>query len=133
MSLVVMVTQQGEEHGLLSKIANSVKPEDAYKNMSPEQRAEMEKKRKEDNKLVKARFVHRREENGKLEKPYVKHAGDPIQIWKFINGYEYEVPRGLVEEVNSYKLPKRSKEESDIKKVKDVGSDTIFEFVPVSW
>ena len=36
----------------------------------------------------------------RLTKPYCKYAGDPIQIWHLIPGKVYELPMGLVNEVN---------------------------------
>lgn len=131
--MMLLATASGEEHGLLRKLGNAVKADQGCQNMTPEQKTEIEKKRKEDNKLVKARFIHRNEENGKLDKPYVRYAGDPIQVWKFLNGYEYEVPKGLVDEVNSTARPKRSKEESDRTPNKDLGMEQIYQFVPVGW
>ena len=46
----------------------------------------------------------------RLTKPYCRYAGDPIQIWHFIPGKSYEVPFGLVKEVNDKNkhIPKRS-------------------------
>ena len=50
--------------------------------------------------MVKAEYLNSRGKHERLTKPYCKYAGDPIQIWHFIPGRVYEVPIGLVNEVN---------------------------------
>ena len=46
----------------------------------------------------------------RLTKPYCRYSGDPIQIWHFIPGKVYDVPLGLVNEVNdtNKRMKKRS-------------------------
>lgn len=106
---LMMATAGGEVHGLINTLTNSV-PFDDFKNMKPEHKKELERQRKEDSKLVKAEYLNSRGRHERLTKPYCKYAGDPIQIWHFIPGKTYEVPLGLVNEVNdsSKKIPKRS-------------------------
>lgn len=94
-----MATASGEIHGLINTITNSV-PFDDFKNMKPEYKKEMEKRKKEDSRLVKAEYMNSRGRHERLTKPYCKYAGDPIQIWHFIPGKVYEVPFGLANEVN---------------------------------
>lgn len=94
-----MATAAGEEHGLINTLTNSV-PFDEFKNMKAEHKKEMERLKKEDSKLVKAEYLNSRGKHERLTKPYCKYAGDPIQIWHFIPGKVYEVPLGLVNEVN---------------------------------
>ncbi len=55
---------------------------------------------KEDSRLVKAEYINSRGRHERLTKPYCRYAGDAIQIWHFIPGKVYEVPLGLVNEVN---------------------------------
>lgn len=104
-----LVTAAGEEHGLINTIPNRV-PFDDFKNFKPEHKKEMESRKKEDAKIVKAEYMNSRGRHERLTKPYCKYAGDPIHTWHFIPGYVYEVPLGLVNEVNdSMKhIPKRS-------------------------
>ena len=109
MSHVVMCTASGEQHGLINTLSNMV-PFDEFKNMKPEHKKEMERQKKEDSKLVKAEYMNARGKHERLTKPYCKYSGDPIQIWHFIPGKTYEVPMGLINEVNdsTKRLPRRS-------------------------
>lgn len=99
MSKLLRATASGEQHGLINTLTNHV-PFDDFKGMSPSAKAKMEKEKKEDARLVKAEYMNNRGRHERLTKPYCKYAGDPIQIWHFIPGYVYEVPLGLVNEVN---------------------------------
>lgn len=96
---LMMATAGGEIHGLINTLTNSV-PFDDFKNMKPEHKKEVERQKKEDCRLVKAEYMNSRGRHERLTKPYCKYAGDPIQIWHFIPGKVYEVPLGLVNEVN---------------------------------
>ncbi len=96
---VVMATATGEQHGLVNTLTNSV-PFDDFKNMKPDHKKQLEAEKKEDTKIVKAEYMNSRGRHERLTKPYCKYAGDPIQIWHFIPGKVYEVPLGLVKEVN---------------------------------
>lgn len=96
---VVMATATGEQHGLVNTLTNSVVFDD-FKNMKPEHKKQLEAEKKEDSKIVKAEYMNSRGKHERLTKPYCKYAGDPIQIWHFIPGKVYEVPLGLVKEVN---------------------------------
>ncbi len=106
---VALATPSGEFHGLINTLTNSV-PFDDFKNMKPADKARLEKEKKEDARIVKAEYLNSRGRHERLTKPYCKYAGDPIQIWHFIPGKVYEVPLGLVKEVNDKNkiLPKRS-------------------------
>jgi len=96
---IKLATATGEEHGLINVLTNSV-PFDDFKHMKPEHKKEMERQKKEDAKLVKAEYMNSRGRHERLTKAYCKYAGDPIEIWHFIPGKVYEVPLGLVNEVN---------------------------------
>jgi len=96
---LMMATASGEIHGLINTLTNSV-PFDEFKNFKPEYKKEMERQKKEDSRLVKAEYMNSRGNHERLTKPYCKYAGDPIQIWHFIPGKTYNVPMGLVNEVN---------------------------------
>src|SRR5580765_2641221 len=99
MVAIMQSTASGELHGLINTLTNSV-PFDDFKNMKPEHKKEMEKQKKEHSRVVKAEYMNSRGRHERLTKPYCKYAGDPIQIWHFIPGKVYEVPLGLVNEVN---------------------------------
>ncbi len=96
---VVMVTAGGEEHGLINTLTNSV-PFDDFKAMKPEHKKEAEAQKKDDSRMVKAEYMNSRGKHERLTKPYCRYAGDPIQIWHFIPGRIYEIPMGLIKEVN---------------------------------
>ena len=96
---IPMATAGGELHGLINVLTNSV-PFDEFKHMKPEIKKAAEAQKKEDNRMVKAEYMNSRGRHERLTKPYCKYAGDPIQIWHFIPGRTYEVPLGLVNEVN---------------------------------
>ena len=106
---LMMSTASGELHGLINTLTNSV-PFDDFKNFKPEHKKELERQKKEDSKLVKAEYMNSRGRHERLTKPYCRYAGDPVQIWHFIPGKTYEVPLGLVKEVNdsTKKIPRRS-------------------------
>ncbi len=104
---IVMVTANGEEHGLVNTLNNSV-PFDDFKNMKPEHAEECRKHKKNDARLVKVKYMNSRGRHERLTKPYCRWAGDPIQQWHLIPGHIYEVPYGFVQEVNGIKNPVRS-------------------------
>lgn len=121
---LMMATAGGELHGLINTLTNSV-PFDDFKNMKPEHKKECERQKKEDSRLVKAEYMNSRGRHERLTKPYCRYSGEPIQIWHFIPGKVYEVPLGLVNEVNDKNkvLPKRAGLlEVDGKEVKQDGS-----------
>lgn len=130
-----LLTATGEKHGMINQVGNSVQDND-FKHMKPENKAKAEKLRKEDAKIVKAKYLNSRGPHERLEKPYCRYAGDPIQTWKFIPGQEYELPYGLVKEVNeSPGLPRRSEvlDASGRPTVKDGEPERIHQFVAVGF
>lgn len=104
---VAMYTNSGEAHGLINKLGNSVAC-DGFKHMDPKTKAECEKQKKEDNRMVKARYINSRGQHERLTKPYCRWAGDPILMYNLIPGYVYDLPYGMVKEVNDKKNIKRS-------------------------
>ena len=98
-NLLILATAAGEQHGLINTLTNSV-PFDDFKNMKPEHKKELQAQKKEDARMVKAEYMNSMGRHERLTKPYCKYAGDPVQIWHFIPGHVYEVPLGLVNEVN---------------------------------
>ena len=133
----LMVTASGEKHGLINSVGNSVKAEDRFKNITEKNKEKAEKQRKEDCRMVKARYINHRGNHERLSKPYCRYAGDPIQTWHFIPEQEYEVPKGLVDEVNdpNKRLARRSEilDSSGKPTLKDGPGERIHEFVPISF
>ena len=140
MSQLVMATASGEQHGLINTLTNSVTFND-FKNLKPEHKKKVEMEKKEDSRIVKAEYLNSRGKHERLTKPYCKYAGDPIQIWHFIPGKVYDVPLGLVNEVNDKNkiMKKRSglvsvdgdavrKDESPLDKDED--GDWLHKFTP---
>lgn len=134
---VLMVTETGEQHGLINTLANSVSAADAFKNMEPEWKSKAEKMKKEDNKMVKARYINHRGNNERLSKPYCRYAGDPIRVYHLIPGYTYELPMGFVNEINEplHRPMKRSGllNKEGVPLPSDKVDSKIHELVPVSF
>ena len=138
---VAMATAQGELHGLINTIGNSVAFDD-FKHMDPKTKAKVEKEKKEDSRMVKARYMNSRGKHERLDKPYCRYAGDLIKLYHLIPGYVYDLPYGMVKEVNAKKEVKRSglvsldgeplkKDESPIEK--DMEEPGLHQLVPVSF
>jgi len=143
MVTVPMCTATGEQHGLINTLTNSVTCNE-FKSMTPANKAKIEKQKKEDSKIVKAEYMNSRGRHERLTKPYCRYAGDPIQVWHFIPGKVYEVPKGLVDEVNdkSKHLAKRSgllsvdgnpinKEEKPLEQ--DMEGDWLHRLIPIGF
>lgn len=96
----LLVSPTGEKHGLINSVGNSVKKEDGYKNMEPKWKEELDKRRKADAQLVKARYINHRGTNERLDKPYCRYAGDTIDSYHLIPGEIYDLPKGFIDEVN---------------------------------
>jgi hypothetical protein len=140
---LLMATAGGEQHGLINTLTNCV-PFDDFKNMTPENKKEMEAQKKRDSRIVKAEYMNSRGRQERLTKPYCKYAGDAIQIWHFIPGKTYEVPFGLVDEVNDKNKIMKKREgllEVDGKPVqntqaplsRDEEGDFLHKFIPVGF
>lgn len=138
---IKLCTAAGEEHGLINTLTNSV-PDTGFKHIDPKIKSSIEKKKKDDSKIVKARYINHRGHHERLTKPYCKYAGDPIDIWHLIPGHVYDLPMGFIEEVNAVRMPVRSglqsvdghpinQDESPLEK--DRVGDAIHELVPVNF
>lgn len=143
MATVSMVTQSGEEHGMINSFANRV-PFDDFKHMTPANKAKAEKEKKEDARIVKAEYMNSRGRHERLTKPYCRYAGDPIQMWHLIPGRVYDVPMGFVKEVND--TNKHMKKRSGLVSVddkainndgsplgEDIDGDWIHKLIPVGF
>jgi hypothetical protein len=139
--MITLCTAQGEQHGAINTITNAVQFDD-FKNMTPEHKAQCQKQKKEDARIVKAKLIAKNGSQERLVKPYCAWAGDPIVQYSFIPGYTYDVPKGLVDEVNGKKKIKRADlVQVDGKNVQHGGAPTArdqeedgdFMFVPVNW
>lgn len=100
-------TQSGEQHGLIKVIANSV-PDGEFKRFKEKDREAMKKKKTEESKMVKAICINTKDVSRRLPLVYCQWEGDPLLHYQFIPDQEYDVPKGLVDQVNSKKVNKRS-------------------------
>jgi len=109
MTEVIIHKRTGLQHGCINTIGNSV-PDTGFKRFAEKDRATMEKKKKDDDKIVKAQYLHKDGGEERLERPYCMWAGQPITMWRFFHGETYDVPKGLVDDVNDpkKKMKKRS-------------------------
>lgn len=132
---LIQVTATGREHGLLKQIANSVQG-DGFSHMTPEAKEKAIKKKKEDAKMVKARYLNKNGRTECLTKPYCLGAGEPIQMWTFLHEQVYTLPHGLIEEVNSKKTIARQgrcDENGENPLDKDTYEEPEHRFVPASF
>lgn len=119
---ICQYTATGEAHGLVNTLTNSCE-DNGFKHMKPEVKARLEKEKKEDAKLVEVEYINRKGSHERLVKPYCRYAGEPILMYSLIPGRKYELPLGMVKEVNEMKLMKRSGLiEVDGEKIKKDGS-----------
>jgi hypothetical protein len=139
---LILVTENGEQHGVINTVANSVKAEDGYKNMAPDVKERVMKRKKHDAEIVKARYINHRGMHERLTKPYCRYAGDPIDTYHLIPGHTYDLPRGFVDEVNNNPgLVKRSglvsQDGKDVNNgqplAKDQGTLRLHELVPAGF
>jgi hypothetical protein len=101
--------EDGFEHGLVSILPNDVpakKMEDCKK------KDLLEKNKKRDEEIITARYVNRKNPNGKLERPYLKYPGDYLTKWVFLNNEIYEIPRGLADDTNN--MHRKAKKRSEL-------------------
>lgn len=104
---LLQVTSWGEEHGLIATFPNSVKFDD-FKHVAPEIKEKLKKKKKDDERMVKCRYInHQEKELGRYKQPYVKYAGEPIRMYNLIHNHEYTLPMGLIDSINEMETPVR--------------------------
>jgi hypothetical protein len=107
MELTQIRKKDGLQHGLINTVGNSV-TDDAMSKFKEKDRPLMEKKKKDGERIVKAQYLNSRGGEERLERPYMEWAGQPITMWRFIHGETYDVPKGLVDDVNNpAKRPKK--------------------------
>ena len=135
MTTLIRVAPNGREHGLTRQVANSVQG-DGFSHMPPENKEKAIKKKKEDGKIIKARYLNKNGRNEFLARPYNLGAGEPIQFWTFLHEEVYDVPQGLVNEVNNKKcLARQGKcdENGENPLAKDSYEEQEHRFVPASF
>jgi hypothetical protein len=108
MTTIAMATKTGELHGLIQTLPNSVPYDDFKKCEKAEDRTKLKKELENRKKIVKGRYINRQNSNERLEKAYCAGSGEPLQLWKLIPDYTYELPLGFVEEVNASGMPVRA-------------------------
>ena len=131
----LMTTANGEIHGLINVVSNSVH-DDGFKHMKPETKKKAEALKKDEQRIVSARYLNSRGSHERLERPYMRWAGERIEMWKLIPGEVYNLPYGFVKEINESKgLAKRSEilDSNGIPTKKDGQNEKIHQLVPVSF
>lgn len=130
-----LLSPTGEKHGMINRVGNSVTT-DGFQYMTPDVKGKAEKKKKEDSKIVKAKYINSRGQSERLDMQYCLGGGEPIQQWHCIPGYVYDVPLGLVNQVNdSPGLPRRSEvvDANGIPTTRDGVPERLHQFVPISF
>lgn len=107
MAHVVMCTASGEQHGLINTLTNSVEF-DEFKHMKPGDKAKCEKEKKEDARIAKVKYINMRGPHERLDKTYCRWSGEPMLQYHLIPNQVYDLPMGMIKEVNEVKMPKRS-------------------------
>ena len=131
----LMVAPNGERHGLVNVVANSVQDND-FKHMTPETKKKAESLKKDEQRIVSARYINNRGTHERLEKPYMRWAGERIEMWKLIPGQTYNLPYGFIKEVNENPgLAKRSEilDVNGVPTKRDGPNEKIHELVPTSF
>ncbi len=105
-SFVSRVTANGIEHGIIGRFPNQDRT-DGFEHMEPELKTKCLKQQKDNSTIVKALYKNK-EEGGYLEMPYTLGGSFPIEQWRFIDNYIYEIPKGLYKKVNGTELVQRS-------------------------
>ena len=100
-------TESGIVHGLIGVVSNSV-PNSEGKRFKEKDRVAMQKLRDEQSRMVKARFINTKGNTYSYSVPYMKWDGDPILTYNLLPNYEYEVPKGLVDDFNDKPSMERS-------------------------
>lgn len=100
-------TSSGEEHGLVKVTGNSVQDSD-FKRFKEKDRSTMESLRKDESKLIKVRYINTKGANERLSLTYCRWDGDPLLSYNFIPNSEYEIPKGLIKQINEKKNHRRS-------------------------
>lgn len=108
-SFVSRVTANGIEHGIIGRFPNQVRT-DGFEHMEKGLKEKCLKEQKNNATIVKALYKSK-EEGGILEMPYTLGGGFPIEQWRFIDNYIYEIPKGLYRKVNGTELVHRKLEE----------------------
>lgn len=132
----MMVAPNGERHGLINSIPSSI-PFNDFKHMSPSTKKKAEDLKKDESRIVKARYLNSRGNHERLTKPYMRWAGDNINFYHLIPGETYELPYGFVKEINDPN--KRLKQRSEIldqngkPSLKDGPGEQLHTLVPISF
>lgn len=130
-----LVAPNGERHGIINVVANSVK-DNNFAHMTPETKTKAEKLKKEEQTIVKARYVNYQGHNERLTFPYMRWCGENINTWHLIPGEVYDVPMGLVKQVNDpmKRKPRRSDllDAQGIPLPKDAAPEIIHELIVLS-
>jgi|GEM_PF-2142456 len=85
-------TEIEKEKDMIGEVISSAGVKTARKRSSAE---EIEKMRKDDNKLVKGIFRCHEPKGGSVTLVWREYKGDPIRRYTLVDGEQYEIPKGL--------------------------------------
>lgn len=100
MTASIIPQQVEKKYGLIREVACTSNGEKNLKNMTVEGKKKYLDLMKADMALVKARFRNNWPQGSDLEVTYKKYPVEGIQTWRFKHGETYEVPLGLVNDIN---------------------------------
>jgi hypothetical protein len=135
MKYLTLVHSNGEQHGFIKQVANSVQG-DGFTHMTPAAKEEAIRKKKEASRIVKAKYLNSRGSSERLTMPHCLGAGEPINFFHFIPNQCYDLPKGLVDDVNAKKLIARAgkcDENGENPLSKDTEETPLHQFVPVGF
>lgn len=125
----------GDTHGLINTLANSVPSKD-FANFKEKDREQMKKLKAREEKMVKVRYVNSRGGSEQLCKAYMRWQGENIKIFRLIHNNIYEIPQGLVDEINGNPgIPQRSDllDAKGVPMLKDSGYEKIHSVYPAEF
>jgi len=99
-----LVTKNGLAHGCINTVANSVEDND-FKYAKPDAKEKLKAQKKDESRIVSARYLHKDGGNERCEKPYMRWAGEPITMWRLLHDHVYELPYGFIKEINEEQIP----------------------------
>lgn len=130
------VTASGEEHGCINYLGNSCEDND-FKYATAAMKEKLKAQRKDESRIVAVTYINMKGSNERLQKPYMRWAGDPITMWNLIPNETYEVPYGFVKEINeeALGLAKRSEilDEHGVPTKRDDKAEKIHRLVPAAF
>jgi hypothetical protein len=100
MRFLQQVAADGTLHGLMDELANDSQESDMNK-LNERIKNECQMRKEDDATVLRARYLNKHGRGEWMDKAYCRWPGDRIQIWRLLHGHEYDLPKGLINEVNN--------------------------------